>query len=266
MAFNLNKSDGTNPTENSSNKSNSKFDLSKKETTQVANDDKSSKSKTWIIALLGLLLIGGGAWYFLSNSKTGEITKDESSVTTVEPNSTATTEVSPNTDSTQSADGATSKSLTDNSSASNAGTLSEGSSTAEKSNASNNQSASSNTSSTATSGVSTSFNNKVPATFGSGSALVSNVDKTIVAEVIDYLKKNPNSAVNISGYASSEGELNVNQRISQSRADAFKSYLISKGVSESKIIASGKGIDNPIASNDTEEGRQKNRRVEISLQ
>lgn len=87
-----------------------------------------------------------------------------------------------------------------------------------------------------------------------------------MSEVISFLEKNPTAVITVNGYASSEGEPAFNQRISQLRADAFKSYLVSKGVDASRINANGKGIDNPVSSNDTENGRIKNRRVEILFQ
>ncbi len=71
--------------------------------------------------------------------------------------------------------------------------------------------------------------------------------------------------ISVFGYASSEGDIAFNQSISQARADAYKKWLIRKGIDESLVTAIGKGIENPIASNDTEAGRRKNRRVEVSF-
>ena len=72
--------------------------------------------------------------------------------------------------------------------------------------------------------------------------------------------------INVFGYASSEGGPALNQSISQARADAYKKVLVRSGVADSLVTAQGKGIDNPIASNDTEKGRRKNRRVEVQIQ
>lgn len=109
------------------------------------------------------------------------------------------------------------------------------------------------------------LNNSVPASFAKASATLSNLDDKIVSEVLAYLKSNTTASVNINGYASSEGKIEVNQDLSQRRAEAFRSYMVKKGVAADRITATGKGIDNPIASNDTEEGRSKNRRVEVVL-
>ena len=76
---------------------------------------------------------------------------------------------------------------------------------------------------------------------------------------------NSSARLEVFGYASSEGSVAVNQSISQARADAFKNYLIAKSVKADRIKAIGNGIANPIASNDTESGRRKNRRVEVRL-
>ncbi|MFD0749201.1 OmpA family protein [Mucilaginibacter calamicampi] len=67
----------------------------------------------------------------------------------------------------------------------------------------------------------------------------------------------------VQGYASSEGPYSVNQNISQARADAYKSFLVKNGIPADSIIAVGKGIASPIAANDSEAGRAKNRRVEV---
>ena len=69
----------------------------------------------------------------------------------------------------------------------------------------------------------------------------------------------------LDGYTDNIGSDAVNRKLSKDRADAVKAYLVSKGVSASKIETAGHGANNPISSNGTEEGRQENRRVEFSL-
>jgi outer membrane protein OmpA-like peptidoglycan-associated protein len=66
----------------------------------------------------------------------------------------------------------------------------------------------------------------------------------------------------IGGYTDNVGNPTANQRISQQRADAVRRFLIEKGVSSDSLVAKGYGDSNPIASNDTEDGRFKNRRIE----
>jgi len=70
----------------------------------------------------------------------------------------------------------------------------------------------------------------------------------------------------ITGYTDSVGNKNYNKQLSRFRATVVKSYLVGHGVDSQRILVSGMGPDNPIASNDTPEGRQLNRRVEIKLQ
>lgn len=68
--------------------------------------------------------------------------------------------------------------------------------------------------------------------------------------------------VTVNGYASSEGTEAYNKKLSKDRANSVKTYLVNSGVNASQVITKGHGEANPIASNDTEEGRIQNRRVE----
>lgn len=82
--------------------------------------------------------------------------------------------------------------------------------------------------------------------------------------LVAILKEKP-AAIKLSGHADSIGAYVYNWNLSKSRADMVKVYLISKGIDEAKIAATEYGNTKPIASNATEEGRQRNRRVEIAL-
>lgn len=70
----------------------------------------------------------------------------------------------------------------------------------------------------------------------------------------------------VEGYTDSVGNDNNNLKLSKDRAEAVRSYLVSKGVPSDKISSVGKGKANPVASNDTPDGRANNRRVEIIVQ
>lgn len=67
----------------------------------------------------------------------------------------------------------------------------------------------------------------------------------------------------VEGYTDSVGSESANMKLSQDRANAVRSYLVSKGLSGDKVTAVGKGKSNPVAPNDTADGRANNRRVEI---
>jgi outer membrane protein OmpA-like peptidoglycan-associated protein len=71
--------------------------------------------------------------------------------------------------------------------------------------------------------------------------------------------------IEIFGYTDSTGKADYNLTLSQKRADAVKAYLISKGLAASRFKASGHGIADPIASNETKEGQSQNRRVEFAI-
>lgn len=72
------------------------------------------------------------------------------------------------------------------------------------------------------------------------------------------------SKVTVNGHASSEGTAAYNMKLSKDRANSVKTYLVNSGVASSQVAVKGHGETKPIASNDTEEGRIQNRRVETS--
>ncbi len=79
------------------------------------------------------------------------------------------------------------------------------------------------------------------------------------------LKDKPDIKVEISGHTDNTGSDKLNMKLSNHRAKAAINYLVNKGLSKSRFIAKGYGKDQPIASNDTDEGRQLNRRVEMKI-
>ena len=79
----------------------------------------------------------------------------------------------------------------------------------------------------------------------------------------EFMRAHPTMLVEIAGYTDSRGSDDLNQELSQNRANAVKAYMVSKGVEASRLIAVGHGESNPIATNDTEAGRAENRRVEF---
>lgn len=84
-------------------------------------------------------------------------------------------------------------------------------------------------------------------------------------ELADTLNANPQMHLTISGYTDNTGVPAHNQVLSKKRADAVKNYLLKKGIAQSRITAIGYGQENPIADNNTAEGKAANRRVEFKL-
>ncbi|MCL5027532.1 MAG: OmpA family protein [Bacteroidetes bacterium] len=82
-------------------------------------------------------------------------------------------------------------------------------------------------------------------------------------KIVKVMKDQPNSRWRITGYTDNIGSNQINKFVSLQRAEAVLNYFISKGLSRKRFQVIGLGKANPIASNSTEEGRAKNRRVEI---
>ena len=79
------------------------------------------------------------------------------------------------------------------------------------------------------------------------------------------MKEHSNYKWEIGGYTDAIGSINYNVKLSQRRAQSVIDYLVRKGVKRSNLKVVGYGKDNPIATNETLEGRSMNRRVEIKL-
>ena len=86
-----------------------------------------------------------------------------------------------------------------------------------------------------------------------------------VAELATFLKNNPDRNVTVIGHTDSTGSVKLNNKLSRDRADSVKTALVSNGVASDRIATTGRGESQPIASNATVEGRQKNRRVVVDL-
>jgi outer membrane protein OmpA-like peptidoglycan-associated protein len=84
-----------------------------------------------------------------------------------------------------------------------------------------------------------------------------------LAKISGIVLAHPGLALQIEGYTDSVGSDQVNQQLSERRADTVRDYLIEQGVAGSAITAKGFGKANPVASNDTSDGRSKNRRVQL---
>tara|TARA_Y100001956_G_scaffold69653_1_gene73085 strand:+ start:2530 stop:3498 length:969 start_codon:yes stop_codon:yes gene_type:complete len=89
--------------------------------------------------------------------------------------------------------------------------------------------------------------------------------KATLNELVVFMNEYPQANVEVVGYTDSTGAAAYNQKLSEKRAKAVADELEAQGIDASRITVSGQGENNPIASNDTHEGRVKNRRVEITV-
>jgi OOP family OmpA-OmpF porin len=88
----------------------------------------------------------------------------------------------------------------------------------------------------------------------------------LLDEVVEVIKKNPHiKKISIDGHASAEGNAAANKKLSDDRAKSVMAYLVGKGIAAAQLSAHGWGSEKPIADNGTEEGREKNRRVEFNI-
>ena len=80
--------------------------------------------------------------------------------------------------------------------------------------------------------------------------------------VVEFMAHKKTARVEISGHTDNVGNAKDNKTLSQKRAQACRNYIVSKGIDKKRLDAVGFGDEHPIAPNDTEEGRQRNRRIE----
>lgn len=89
--------------------------------------------------------------------------------------------------------------------------------------------------------------------------------RNILTKTADALKGQADLRVELAGHTDSVGSAEYNLELSRERAEAVRNYLIDMGVSEDRLVARGYGEQKPIRSNATEEGRERNRRVEFNV-
>jgi len=129
---------------------------------------------------------------------------------------------------------------------------------------------------------------KVPAPVVQEKIIVTEADRKVVADAIRNLEFDlgkatlrsksfatlnrvaalliqKNFSLKLAGHTDNTGSAALNMRLSKDRAESVKSYLVSQGANASRIEATGYGLEQPIATNKTAAGRQKNRRVEFTL-
>ena len=97
------------------------------------------------------------------------------------------------------------------------------------------------------------------------SAQLSALETAVLDVAVDELKANPQVRVRVVGHTDSKGTEIYNQALSKRRAQAVVAYLTRKGIAAQRLEAVGLGEENPVASNDTDDGRAQNRRVELDI-
>ena len=102
--------------------------------------------------------------------------------------------------------------------------------------------------------------------FDTGKYTLKQTSHETLDKIFEILSEMPNVKVKVQGHTDNVGNARSNLKLSQNRAAAVMSYLEKKGISQDRMIAQGFGDENPIADNATDEGRQKNRRVEFHLE
>ena len=99
--------------------------------------------------------------------------------------------------------------------------------------------------------------------FPSGASKIEPASLPVLAKIALFLKSHPRNQLVVEGFADSQGSGGVNALVSANRAKAVYSYLVGMGIDPTRARFQGRGAADPIASNETPEGRAKNRRVEI---
>ena len=101
--------------------------------------------------------------------------------------------------------------------------------------------------------------------FDAGKAVLTNESLPELERLLDLMKDNPTMLIELQGHTNNLGSHNALVSLSEQRVNAVKKYLTDKGIKASRITGKGFGPDKPIASNNTQEGRQQNQRVEFKI-
>lgn len=99
--------------------------------------------------------------------------------------------------------------------------------------------------------------------FDTGKSIIKPESQPIIDQIVQMMKQNPNLEVRVEGHTDNVGNPKSNKTLSEERAKSVVSAIVKKGVDAKRLSATGFGQDKPVADNKTEEGRAKNRRVEL---
>ncbi len=101
--------------------------------------------------------------------------------------------------------------------------------------------------------------------FETGKSVLRKSSYQALEDLANLLKRKPTFRILIEGHTDNVGSAQSNMRLSENRANAVKKYLTDQNIEPERVIAKGYGLTQPIAPNDTPQGRQKNRRVEFTI-
>ena len=101
--------------------------------------------------------------------------------------------------------------------------------------------------------------------FQTGKAVLRPESNDALDLVVRFLENNPDMKLEISGHTDNTGSLRINQKLSRERAKSVVSYLVGRGIPDTMLVYEGYADTEPVAPNDTSEGREKNRRVEFKV-
>jgi len=101
--------------------------------------------------------------------------------------------------------------------------------------------------------------------FETGKAILRPESDDALDMVLRFLENNPSMKLEISGHTDNTGSLRINQKLSRDRAGAVVTYLVRKGIPEEMLVSKGYADTQPVAENNTAEGRERNRRVEFKV-
>lgn len=101
--------------------------------------------------------------------------------------------------------------------------------------------------------------------FETGKATLTPSSYPALNQLVEALKAKPTLAIEIAGHTDNVGSYENNLKLSQARAESVRAYLLSKGIAPDRVQAKGYADTQPVASNDSEQGRAKNRRTEVRI-
>ncbi len=101
--------------------------------------------------------------------------------------------------------------------------------------------------------------------FETGKAILRPESEEALNQVLRFLENNPSLRLEISGHTDNTGSLRINQKLSRDRASAVVNYLVGKGIPQEMLESKGYADTQPVAENNTSDGRMQNRRVEFKV-